>query len=569
MEDLEQLSAATPFGDYELVVQTLVEHGGDRLRTTELSRDYGVFVEKRTMGSVRIVVVRYNSALAQQTQHVFKILVKTTRGPLDLVLVGGDAGQARQLLQKARPFYSRSNVGLVHIAEQQDEWSSKATAADKLLLPLKKQSSGVQSNPETWAALLALTAEDRQKVAATSEELADFALMIRERKPVATWSIAAVIVAVFGCELWLGGPESPPVLVRMGALVPDMLWEGQWWRLISCTFLHGGWLHVILNTYVLIVLGDFLERIIGPARFLLLYAASAVGGSLASALLLDAQMSVGASGAVWGLLGAHVILAYRPRDLLPAGLIPGAQRAAMINLGINVLNSFRPHIDMWAHFGGGAVGAALWLSGWMTRDLPRLADTELHQRPIPTPRIFWIAAAVACAVLLAGPLGAFVSQQPLALKRELQLEAQRVEELGVTVSLPPAARKQPARTAEGLTVSFGHIMADPMTVALFSLPTPPLDQQSLKQGIDSIKQNLKPDEGGKQLAEAETFVRKDGVTGLTVSYGYPSGLINERAFVFLDSKLFRVDVFRWPAHPQAAPQGSARRIAESARLLAP
>ncbi len=368
-----------PFGDYELVVQTLVAHGGEKLEVQGLSRVISVFVVKRTLSSVQIAVLRHLPESVTAMQGQLKALMKAAKTmPLDIVLVGGDE-EAKRLLQKSRPLYTPRRIGLLHIGNGGRTWSQGPTVAGALLLPFEAKSSGVQSDPSAWALLLQRTAQGREQAHALHVELQAFAAVVKKRKPIATWSIAALIAVIFACELLLGGPGSPPVLVRMGALVPSRIADGEWWRLLSCTFLHAGWVHVLLNVYVLVILGEFLERIIGPARFVVLYTFSAIAGSLGSALLLKAEMSVGASGAVWGLLGAHGILAFRSNGLLPSALIPGAKKAAKINLVINILNSFRPYVDMWAHFAGGAAGAVLFLSGLLTRTLPKLGEMEQEQ----------------------------------------------------------------------------------------------------------------------------------------------------------------------------------------------
>jgi hypothetical protein len=147
-----------------------------------------------------------------------------------------------------------------------------------------------------------------------------------------------LLLAVFGLEALFGGTESTLVLSSMGGLVPERVLDGEIWRLFSCTFLHSGFLHLAFNGYVLWVLGSFLERLLGTWRFLLLYGLSCLGASLTSMYFLDG-IAVGASGGLWGLLGADAVLAWRSQGLLPKSMIEGARNAAKFNLIINVLNS--------------------------------------------------------------------------------------------------------------------------------------------------------------------------------------------------------------------------------------
>jgi len=305
-----------------------------------------------------------------------------------------------------------------------------------------------------------------------------------------------------------------------------------------------------------------------------LYATSAIVGSLGSAFFLKANLSVGASGALWGMLAAHAILAFRSRGLLPAALIPGAQRAAKINLVINVLNSFRPYVDMWAHFAGGFAGAVLFLSGLLTRRLAKLGEMEQEDSiqgagagaRIPTPPLIGALAAVAGLVLVAGPVGALVLGRPLALVENLSLAPTTLQDLGVVVSLPPGLSKNRLDSPNGPELSFGEVLADPLMVSVFVVPIPPLDDDGLAAEMEGLRKGLQMPSGSKPLAPPLEF-RRGEERGLTVSYSYDSGLVFERAFMFMQGKLIRVDALRWPAHPGAAPEGSARRIAETAKPL--
>ena len=181
------------------------------------------------------------------------------------------------------------------------------------------------------------------------------------RKPWVTWALAASIASMFAAQALLGGIDDPWVMIRLGAQVPARIAAGEWWRLISGAFLHSGVIHFALNTWVLLVVGSGLERILGSARFLFAYAFSVVVASLAALALSDAPLTVGASGGVFGLFGVElVVVALRP-ELLPESIQTKHRRTVLTNLAINVANSFRPNIAMAAHFGGIAAGAVLGL----------------------------------------------------------------------------------------------------------------------------------------------------------------------------------------------------------------
>ena len=108
------------------------------------------------------------------------------------------------------------------------------------------------------------------------------------------------------CEAnWMLGPPMA-VLDRMGAKNDVAIYEGgEWWRLLSSAWLHSGLFHLLLNALGVLSLGVGLERAFGFARTATLYRVSGLSGSIASAVLLPGVLSVGASGAMFGLLGAY------------------------------------------------------------------------------------------------------------------------------------------------------------------------------------------------------------------------------------------------------------------------
>lgn len=122
--------------------------------------------------------------------------------------------------------------------------------------------------------------------------------------------------------------------------------DHEYWRLIGSAFLHIGPLHLIVNMIALGIVGPSLERVFGHWRFLALYLLAALGGSL-SVYLFDPRGAAGASGAIYGLFAATVIV------LRNLGLDP---RAMLITIGINFAVSFAPGISLFGHLGGFVVG---------------------------------------------------------------------------------------------------------------------------------------------------------------------------------------------------------------------
>jgi len=168
-------------------------------------------------------------------------------------------------------------------------------------------------------------------------------------RPVVTYTVIGVNVAVFLLQLLRGIDAMAeqwgmwPIAVALG---------GEWWRLITSAFLHGSFLHIAFNMYVLFALGPTLERILGHGRFIVLYITAALGGSVASYVFSDPNVvSVGASGAIFGLMGALVVAGKRLRYDITQVLILIA-----INIAIGFL---APGVDWRAHLGGLVVGAAV------------------------------------------------------------------------------------------------------------------------------------------------------------------------------------------------------------------
>jgi rhomboid protease GluP len=96
-------------------------------------------------------------------------------------------------------------------------------------------------------------------------------------------------------------------LLRVGALDSELVAAGQWWRLLTCIFVHIGLIHILFNLFALLSVSNFLEEELGPARYLSVFLLTGLGGSLATDLLHFRVISAGASGAIFGLIGFSII----------------------------------------------------------------------------------------------------------------------------------------------------------------------------------------------------------------------------------------------------------------------
>src|SRR5690606_3210098 len=126
------------------------------------------------------------------------------------------------------------------------------------------------------------------------------------RVPVTAGLIAVNLAAAVAIYLLSGSLGDLGTLIEAGANVKAATGAGEWWRLVTSMFLHVGIAHLALNMYGLWVLGKLIEQFLGSLRFLSVYMLSGVAGSLASVLVGGGAVSAGASGAVFGLLGAAI-----------------------------------------------------------------------------------------------------------------------------------------------------------------------------------------------------------------------------------------------------------------------
>ncbi len=159
-------------------------------------------------------------------------------------------------------------------------------------------------------------------------------------------------------------------IFSVGALVPALvLYYHQWWRLLTAGFIHADIIHIGVNLYALYGLGTLLERFYGPRRYISIYFLSLIGANVLVTLFSPWSIpTVGASGAIMGVLGAALFYFWRYRNLLSQGkrYLGELGKMAVINIGIGLL----PGISLWGHLGGLLVGLAM---GWIL--LP-------HYRPV-------------------------------------------------------------------------------------------------------------------------------------------------------------------------------------------
>ncbi|MGO3325679.1 rhomboid family intramembrane serine protease [Gordonia sp. (in: high G+C Gram-positive bacteria)] len=218
----------------------------------------------------------------------------------------------------------------------------------------------------------------------------------RDSKPVVTYTLIAINVLVFGAVmLQAGGTGTRDLLSSTiytnGVLVNGGGFDNQYWRLLTSGFLHQSVPHLALNMFSLYIIGADLERVLGRARYLAIYLVGLLGGSAAiMALQQEPTLTAGASGAIYGLMGALFVILVRLKAPLTT---------VIVIIVVNILFSVTvPNVSILGHLGGLVFGAAsaavvVWLP---TAILPPIKRTQAA-----VDRIGWYGLIVLAVVALA------------------------------------------------------------------------------------------------------------------------------------------------------------------------
>jgi len=217
-----------------------------------------------------------------------------------------------------------------------------------------------------------------------------------------TMIFIGVNVGVFVLMCLAGGfavaSVDPMVLLGFGAKQNTLIAEHhQYWRLITSIFIHIGIIHLLLNNYALWIIGQEIERIYGSARFVILYLATGIVGSVASFAFNPQATSAGASGSIFGLFGVMAAFAFRYRKEIPEFLSRDIKRRVIPVIFINLIFGFSIRIvDNSAHIGGLLSGIALALV------IPYMRPNERI-----TPAVWRTLQVICLAVILISFVDAF------------------------------------------------------------------------------------------------------------------------------------------------------------------
>lgn len=291
---------------------------------------------------------------------------------------------------------------------------------------------------------------------------------LRRASATATQALLAANLAVFGLMALNGTnllePDSQS-LIRWGARVNELIEQGQWWRLVTPMFVHVGLLHLAFNMWALKNLGDFVERLFGFWRFLLIYFAAGLIGDAASMWFRPENMAAGASGAIFGIMGALAAFIFRRRQVIPRPILGNIRSTVFSLIGYNLVFTWIvPQIDGSAHVGGLIGGFVL---GWLVApaekesEEPRRRPDRLRQRIYAS-----LMAAVLTGLMVLAYLGTTPERSERALlasdavgavsdevKKAYGAQAPECESVAIGKQVSPHRYEGKARLRDGRTVA--------------------------------------------------------------------------------------------------------------------
>ena len=296
---------------------------------------------------------------------------------------------------------------------------------------------------------------------------------------VVTTALTAAIILCFAVEVLIspdsfsGGGATLTVAYRMGAIYHPAIMAGEWQRLIGAPFLHFGLLHLGMNGWAQWALGAPIEFLVGPWRFLALWVGSALGASLTSLIFNQSSVAAGASGAIFGLLGAFTTFVFFRKDVLPQPVPRPLRNGVLATLLLNLMISFIPSIDMAAHAGGFLTGAVM-AFGLVKRDR---TEALAPSRPGP------LRLAVAALVLLGVGVTSIQTRADLST-RVPRIEAEHA--VGeVRLPIPRNFVVTESRTRGLTTVEADGGPATPFSVT-FKISDPQADEAAARRVLQSL-----------------------------------------------------------------------------------
>jgi rhomboid protease GluP len=193
--------------------------------------------------------------------------------------------------------------------------------------------------------------ENQERPAPAPAQQQMVSVAMPSRTPYVTYTLIVISVLIFLLQMASRSMEATDRLIDMGGRYDPAIQAGQLWRFLTPALLHVDIAHILFNMYALYSLGIGLERSFGHGRFLLLYVLGAFTGNVFSFLFSDAIVSVGASTAIFGLLGAEAVFLFLNRKLFAGHYGRAIQNVIFIAI-VNLIFGLQPGIDNWGHVGG-------------------------------------------------------------------------------------------------------------------------------------------------------------------------------------------------------------------------
>ncbi|QHL88491.1 rhomboid family intramembrane serine protease [Nibribacter ruber] len=332
------LIASTPRGYLALEYSKTISNN---LSREEKEREFEAFTQET------------KADLEQKNLDQFAFLERLTPTHRDL--------EAFQISIQKNPQYQHTGLGPLLIAHQEP-----FAARNGQTLPWVFYSLGISSL--VWLLLLAAVPLSTAKKRKPRRKKRWSARYLRKQltgflpfegfqvTPILMYLNVLVFVAMVAAGLGFISFEALDLL-SWGANYRPAVQEGDYWRLLTSVFLHGGIMHLFMNMYALLFIGLFLEPLLGRNRYVLLYLICGVAASLASMWWYEAQVSVGASGAIFGLYGFY--LALLTTKVFPKDFKTSFLTSIGLFIGFNLLYGLTGGIDNAAHIGGLVTGFVL------------------------------------------------------------------------------------------------------------------------------------------------------------------------------------------------------------------
>lgn len=186
--------------------------------------------------------------------------------------------------------------------------------------------------------------------------------MNERNETIKKWLNSNVFLMGVNILIWLilctqGDTRSAEFMYDHGAMYPPDVLSGEWYRLFSAMFLHFGAEHLISNMFMQYFLGDMLLRALNQWKFALIYLLAGIGGNLTSLVMMlvtgDLAVAAGASGAIYGIIGALLWVVLRNGGRFESISVPRMLLATAVYIGYGFTTE---GVDAWAHLGGAVVG---------------------------------------------------------------------------------------------------------------------------------------------------------------------------------------------------------------------